>query len=264
MSIPAPLRWLAPCLLAVGLAACSSSPPRANGQSSAFQPASPSDVLTQTSWDLERWTRPDGSLRAVPHPSSGALPATVNFVQVQGAPRIAGFGGCNPYSATYTLANGQLIVRDRPVSTMKACAPETTQLEQDFLAGMTRITASSLDYANNPQHMIWMLETGDRLDFGRRADPVAGGQAGATKLVYVNDQRVFCGDSAEQAQCYEVRDSDTVGWQLWRGEITGFHFQPGVRYRLRVVEAIDPNPPPGAGPVRWDLDAIVEQEITQR
>jgi hypothetical protein len=61
-----------------------------------------------------------------------------------------------------------------------------------------------------------------------------------------------------------VRDSAAQPWQFWHGEITGFHFQPGIRYRLRVVEVQDPNPPADASSVRWVLDAVVEQEIVPR
>ncbi|MGY6270542.1 DUF4377 domain-containing protein [Achromobacter denitrificans] len=265
MTVSTFLRRLAPCLLAIGLAACSSPPRRAaDGQDPRFQPASASDMLAQTSWDLARWTRPGGALRPVPHPSTHSRPLTVSFIHDQGAPRMAGFGGCNQYSASYTVANGLLIVRDHPVATMMACAPESMKLEQDFLAGMTRITASSVDNTGNPQRMTWVLGSGDTLDFGRRIDPIAGGRQGPAKLVYVNSERVPCSAGAGRAMCYQVRDSAAQPWQSWHGEITGFHFQPGIRYRLRVVEIQDPNAPAGAPSPRWVLDAVVEQEIMPR
>jgi hypothetical protein len=259
------LRRLAPCLLVAGLAACSSTPERAvGGQDPRFQPAAASDMLAQTGWELARWTRPGGALRPVPHASTRSRPLTVSFFHERGAPRMAGYAGCNQYSASYTVANGLLIVRDRPVATEMACAPDSMKLEQDFLAGMTRITASSLDNVNNPQRMTWVLSSGDTLDFGRRTDPIAGGQQGPTKLVYVNSQRVPCSAGAGRAMCYQVRDSAAQPWQLWYGDITGFRFQPGIRYRLRVVEVRDPNPPADASSVRWVLDAVVEQEIVPR
>lgn len=264
MPRPTSLRWLAPCLLSIGLAACSSPPRPAGGQDPRFQPAAASDILAQTSWDLARWTKPGGALRPVPHPSTRSRPLTVSFIHEQGAPRIAGFAGCNQYGASYTIANGLLIVRDHPVATTMACAPVGMKLEQDFLAGMTRITASSVDNANNPQRMTWVLASGDTLDFGRRADPIAGGQQGPTKLVYVNSERAPCNAGAGRAMCYQVRDSAAQPWQPWHGQITGFHFQPGIRYRLRVVEVQDPNPPAGASSLRWVLDAVIEQEIVSR
>lgn len=265
MPFSASLRWLAPCLLSVGLAACSSPPMRAaDGQDPRFQPASASDMLAQTSWDLARWTLPGGALRPVPHPSSSSRPITASFIHDQGSPLMTGFAGCNQYNAPYTIANGLLIVRSHPVATMMACAPQSMRLEQDFLAATTRITASSLDNINNPQRMTWVLSTGDRLDFGRRADPVAGGRAGPTKLVYVNSERAPCSAGAGGAMCYQVRDSASQPWQSWHGGITGFNFQPGIRYRLRVVEIPDPDPTAGASITRWVLDAVIEQEIVSR
>ena len=160
MPFSASLRWLAPCLLSIGLAACSSPPQRAaDGQDPRFQPASASDMLAQTSWDLARWTLPGGALRQIPHPSSNSRPLTASFVHDRGSPRISGFSGCNQYNGSYTVANGLLIVQGRPVSTMMACAPQNMKLEQDFLAALTSITASSVDSANNPQRMTWVLSS---------------------------------------------------------------------------------------------------------
>lgn len=265
MRISVLLRRLASCLLCAGLAACASPPMRAaDGQDPRFQPTSASDILVQTRWDLARWSRPGGALRPVPHPSSTTRPITAEFIHEQGAPRMMGFAGCNSYSAPYTLANGLLIVRASPVATRKACAPQAMALEQDFLAALTRITASSFDNANNPQRMTWKLSTGDTLDFGRRADPIAGGQRGPTKLVYVDAERVPCDTGAGRAMCYRVRDSAAQPWQPWHGEITGFDFQPGVQYRLRVVEVNDPDPPQGASSLRWVLDAVIEQHVIEQ
>ena len=123
MSISFSLRWLAPCALAVGLAACASPPRGPGAQDPRFQPAAASDVYAQTSWDLARWTRPGGALRQIPHPSQTSRPVTISFIHDQGAPVVSGFGGCNQYNAPYTVANGLLIVRSRPVSAMMACNP---------------------------------------------------------------------------------------------------------------------------------------------
>ncbi|WP_154390317.1 DUF4377 domain-containing protein, partial [Bordetella pertussis] len=102
---------------------------------------------------------------------------------------------------------------------------------------------------------------GDVLDFARRADPLAGGQPGAAKLVYVASSKAPCSAGAGRAQCYQVRDSASQPWLLWYGDITGFAFQPGIEYRLRVVEVRDPNPPADASGVRWVLDSVVEQRV---
>ncbi len=111
MALSTSWRWIAPCALALTLAACASPPRTADGRDPRFQPAAASDVLAQTSWDLARWTRPGGALRSIPHPSSGSRPLTIGFIHDQGATRATGFAGCNTYSAPYTVANGQLIIQ---------------------------------------------------------------------------------------------------------------------------------------------------------
>lgn len=267
MAVLATLRLLAPCVLLAGLAACSATPP-SSGSAGApdprFQPAAASDRLAQTSWELARWTRPGGALRPVPHDTAQSRPITMSFTRENGSPTIGGFAGCNQYSGAYTIANGLLILPSGPATTMMACDPNAMQLEQDFLTGLTRITASSLDNDNDPKRLTLVLSSGDRLDFGRRTDPIAGGQAGPTKLVYVNSERVPCSAGAGRAMCYQVRDAPSQPWQLWYGDITGFHFQPGILYRLRVVEVRDPNPPADASSVRWVLDLVVEQHVVDR
>ncbi|CPL48111.1 lipoprotein [Bordetella pertussis] len=125
-----------------------------------------------------------------------------------------------------------------------ACAnADLARLEQDYLAGLTAVTASRLDHDTRPQRLTLALRSGDVLDFARRADPLP------------------CSAGAGRAQCYQVRDSASQPWLLWYGDITGFAFQPGIEYRLRVVEVRDPNPPADASGVRWVLDSVVEQRV---
>lgn len=257
---PSFLRRLLPLALPLALAACASTPPA--GGSGTYAAAARSDVLVQTSWELARWTRPGAPLRPVPHASPREQPITLAFTREQGVPRLSGFAGCNRYSGEYVLANGLLVVPHPPVATRMACADaERSKLEQDYLAALTRITASRLDSDVQPQRLTLVLDTGEVLDFGRRLDPIIGGQAGLSKLVYVAPQRVPCSAGAGQMQCYQVRDNPSQPWQLWYGEILGFDFRPGIEYRLRVVEVRDPNPPADAAGVRWVLDVVVEQRV---
>jgi len=248
------IRHLLPSLmLTAALVGCASTPPRGVP----MQPAAQSDVLAQTSWELARWTRPGGPLRPVPHGGAATheQPVTLSFTREQGQPHLSGYAGCNRYAGSYTVANGLLVVPAPPVATRMACPAARMQLEQDYLAGLSSITASRLDSDTQPQRLTLVLRSGDVLDFGRRADPAVGGTAGAAKLVYVAPRRVPCGCGD---QCYQVRDTPAQPWQTWPGAILGFHFQPGIEYRLRVVEVREPDPSAG---VRWVLDAVIEQRV---
>lgn len=249
---------LLPLVLPLALAACASPPPQAGTYAS----ASASDVLVQTTWELARWTRPGAPLRPVPHAGSDPQPITISFTRERGQPRLSGFSGCNTYAGQYVLANGLLVVPHPPVSTRMACADaERARLEHDYLAALTRITSSRLDSDVQPSRLTLVLDTGEVLDFGRRADPISGTQSGVSKLVYVAPQRVPCTSGAMKTTCYQVRDNPSQPWQLWHGEILGFDFQPGVQYRLRVVEVRDPNPAADAAGLRWVLDVVVERQV---
>lgn len=137
-----------------------------------YQPAYASDFLAQTNWVLARWSRPGGMLRAIPHGDSGGRPITISFLHEGMQLRVAGYAGCNNYSSTYTVANGNLIITAAPVATRMACPrPELNQLEQDFLASLTRIRATSVDNAGDPRRLSLSLDNGDVLDFAR-ADAV--------------------------------------------------------------------------------------------
>ncbi|WP_459615747.1 DUF4377 domain-containing protein [Bordetella sp. 2513F-2] len=255
-----PGRLLAACLPLVLAACASSSPGVAPGSAAAL--AARTDALAQTHWELARWTRPGGTLRPVPHPTSSSRPITLEFTREHGRPVLSGHAGCNRYSGTYTMANGLLVVPQAPMTTRMACADaEAMQRERDYLAALTDIRASRLDGVPGPQRLTLALGSGDVLEFGRRADPVVGGQQGATKLVYVAARQAPCGTGAIRSRCYQVRDDVSQPWQLWHGDILGFAYQPGIEYRLRVVEQRDPQPQAGAPEVRWILDAVIEQRV---
>jgi heat shock protein HslJ len=157
------------CLFAAvaALSACA-HPMQADLAQARYQPAYASDFLAQTNWVLARWTRVGGALRAIPRSDGRERPITISFVHEGMQLRLAGYAGCNNYSSTYTVANGNLIVTAAPVATHMACQrPEWNQLEQDFLASLTRIRATSVDDAGNPRRLSLSLDNGEVLDFAR-------------------------------------------------------------------------------------------------
>ncbi|AHV94788.1 META domain-containing protein [Bordetella holmesii] len=164
--MPVSLRPLGPLMLALSLAACASRPvaPPIVGQ----QPGQQSDVLAQTTWELARWTLPGGALRPVPHAHSNERPITLTFTRQADRGQATGFCGCNNYSAQYVVANGSLLLQDTPVSTRMACPAANMELEQEYLAGLTRVTKTQFDNVGNPARMSLTLSTGDVLDFARR------------------------------------------------------------------------------------------------
>ncbi|ALM85852.1 META and DUF4377 domain-containing protein [Bordetella sp. N] len=251
-------------LASLALAGCTSqSAWRASANSPVFQPANGNDFLAQTSWTLVRWTHPGGALRPVPTNDPRNRPITITFTREGAEPRVTGFAGCNTFTSSYTVSSTQtLILTSDPAATRMACAPaDRAPLERDFLAGLIRITGTSVDNYGNPRLMSLALANGDILNFERRIDPVMGGSNGATKLVYVNSQRVPCDAGVLRTTCYQVRDSDNQPWQYWYGDINGFQYQPGSIYRLRVHETPVLNPPPDMPAVQWTLESVIEQRV---
>lgn len=248
----------------LALAGCTSqSAWRASANSPVFQPANGNDFLAQTSWTLVRWTRPGGAVRPVPTNDPRNRPITITFTREGAEPRVTGFAGCNTFTSSYTVAGGQnLLLTSDPAATRMACMPaDRAQIEHDFLAGLIHISATAADNYGDPRRLSLSLANGDILEFARRIDPVMGGSNGATKLVYVNSQRVPCDAGVLRTTCYQVRDSDNQPWQYWYGDIAGFQYQPGSIYRLRVVEQPVLNPPPDMPAVQWTLDRVIEQRV---
>jgi len=258
-SRPRRARAAAALLLGLALAGCARAP--ASSPVGAAASVQAADPYVQTSWVLQRWSRPDGSLVDLP---TGADAVSLAFSREQGQPRATGYAGCNRYSATYVAPQGRLIFSG-PVSTRMGCiSPARNQVEQQYLAALTRVVSSVLDDSANPRRLTLAIDNGDVLQFERRAD-AASGAPGNVRTIYVDAQRQPCSDGAGRAMCYRVRDSAGQPWQAWHGEIEGFAFRPGTSYRLRVVEVpVLPPPPPGAPAVRWVLDTVLEQRVEPR
>ena len=62
-----------------------------------------------------------------------------------------------------------------------------------------------------------------------------------------------------------VTPLDPVGepWRLHDGEIVGFTPEPGVEYRLRILEDTVEHPPADGSSKRWFLDLVVNQRVVR-
>jgi heat shock protein HslJ len=80
----------------------------------------------------------------------------------------------------------------------------------------------------------------------------------ATRMLEVDSRLVECTGAAPQ-QCLRVRDAGEQGWQTFHGQIEGFTFEPGYRYRLEVEELPVENPPADGSSIRTVLVEIVRK-----
>jgi heat shock protein HslJ len=81
-----------------------------------------------------------------------------------------------------------------------------------------------------------------------------GSRAGEATLrtLEVDSRLVEC-SGVGQMQCMRVRDAADQPWRLFHGEIEGFAFEPGYRYKLTVEDIPVANPPADASAVRTVL-----------
>lgn len=84
-------------------------------------------VLEGATWRLTQVAHADGQLHAVPD----SVEATATFAE--GA--VSGSGGCNRYTASYTVDDGKLSI-ERGASTMMACPEPQATVEKAFMAAL--------------------------------------------------------------------------------------------------------------------------------
>ena len=63
--------------------------------------------------------------------------------------------------------------------------------------------------------------------------------------------------------CLQVREQESDPWQLHYSGIADFEPQPGIEYRLRIIEEKVKNPPADGSSIRWTLDQVIEQRVVK-
>ncbi|AMP07595.1 META and DUF4377 domain-containing protein [Collimonas pratensis] len=225
------------------LAACAATPPA---------PVAGNDpALSAVRWKLTSW-----SGHTIPHGDNGE-PVILNFDMQDGKGRVSGRAGCNQFSAPYSVrAAGQLTIVEA-VTTRMACPPPAMQFEADFLDKLQAVN----NYKINGPVLEMKTVDGQTLSFYQREKPSA---AAKIKFVYVAAQKIPCSAGVMRTTCLQIRERKEDPWQLWYGNIVGFNFEPGIAYRLRILEEPVLNPPADASSIKWTLDMIVEQEVVKK
>lgn len=228
----------------ITLAACAATPPA--------PPVAGNDpALSAVRWELTGW-----SGHTVPHGDNGE-PVILNFDMQDGKGRVSGRAGCNQFSAPYSLrAAGQLTIVEA-VTTRMACPPPAMQFEADFLDKLQAVN----NYKISGPVLEMKTVDGQTLSFYQREKPSA---AAKIKFVYVAAEKVPCSAGVMRTTCLQIRERKEDPWQLWYGNIVGFNFEPGIAYRLRILEEPVLNPPADASSIKWTLDMIVEQEVVKK
>ncbi|WP_211467218.1 META and DUF4377 domain-containing protein [Collimonas silvisoli] len=207
--------------------------------------------LSASRWELTRW-----SGHTVPHGDNGE-PVILNFSLENGQGRVSGRAGCNRFSAPYSVhAPGQLTIV-QAVTTHMACPGPAMQFEADFLDKLQAVNQYKID----GQQMEMKTLDGQTLSFHAREKPSASAKI---KFIYVASQKAPCSTGVMRTTCLQIRERKEDPWQLWYGDIQDFNFEPGIAYRLRILEEQVANPPADASSIKWTLDMVVEQEVVKK
>jgi len=165
--------------------------------------------------------------------------------------RLSATVGCNRGNAAFD-DDGKRLNVGMLASTMMACPPDLAKLERRLFSLLEGNPSYKVDGGR-----LELSAAGDTWIFKRMPSPSA---KAVKKFIYVAAERKDCTGVAPM-KCLQVREEKTDPWTLFYGEIAGFEPQPGIEYRLRILEDTVPNPPADASSKRWFLDMIVEQRV---
>jgi heat shock protein HslJ len=117
-------------------------------------------ALEGATWRLTQVVHADGQLHAVPD----SVEATAAFAKGV----VSGSGGCNRYTAGYTVDGGKLTIGSA-AATMMACPEPQTAVEQPFLAALAVVTT----YRIEDGQLIWLDAGGQKIATFKAQPPVA-------------------------------------------------------------------------------------------
>ncbi|WP_348945028.1 META and DUF4377 domain-containing protein [Chitinibacter sp. FCG-7] len=159
--------------------------------------------------------------------------------------KLSGFAGCNRFHSKLTAEP----LRIGPVaSTRKLCPyPAVMQQEQAFLNALNR--ASALERIA-PSGLVLRDQANQSLQFILIAKPVE-------KVIWVGPRKKDCVAGVMKTQCLQHKTSKNSQWLNFYGEITGFDWQEGKRYKLKVREEQIANPPADASSIKTSLVKVL-------
>jgi len=235
--------------LLVVLASCSEE--RMTNSGPTTVPPATSAAAPLPSLDRTRWSLIESGLAAT-------APDDKNRVQLEfTADRLSANSGCNTGTGGYRIENGTLILSPM-AATKRACVGPGADYEAAFFAFLGAGPSIALD---NNDELVLASRGADHGSLRFRAVPMPSANA-LQKFIYVASERMPCTGVAPK-RCLQVRSTPDEPWQLYHDEIIGFEPQPGIEYRLRILEDSVPNPPADGPSKRWFLDMVVEQRVVK-
>jgi len=213
-------------------------------------PASPTKgaaALAAQRWDLVEW-----SGRELPE----GKPLRLDFDAKSG--RFSSSTGCNRTGGAFTVKGGSIRFGGKKggfASTLMACPEPAMATERAYVDGLAAVTR----YTISGDRLVLRTAKGATLTYRAAHKPAADAPR---KFIYVSAETRPCTGVAPMT-CLQVREKESDPWQLHYSGIADFEPQPGIEYRLRIIEEKVANPPADASSIRWTLDQVIEQRVVK-
>lgn len=205
-------------------------------------------ALAAHHWDLVEW-----SGRNLPE----GKPLRLDFDAGKGFFSTA--TGCNRAGGAFKVKGSALRLgtgKGGFVSTQMACPEPAMSTERAYTEALSTVTR----YRIVGDQLVLRTAKGGTLTYRGAHKPAADAPR---KFIYVSAETRPCTGVAPMT-CLQVRESESAPWTLHYGGIVDFEPQPGIEYRLRIIEEKIANPPADASSLRWTLDQVVEQRVVNR
>ena len=216
-----------------------------NGANAApSQPAKGAPALAAQHWDLVEWSGralPEGKKLRLDFDRSG---------------RFSSSTGCNRTGGAFKVKGSTIRFGDKKggfASTLMACPEPAMATERAYVDRLGAVTR----YTIKGDQLVLRTARGETLTYQAAHKPAANA---LRKFIHVSAQTRPCTGVAPMT-CLQVREKESDPWQLHYFGIVDFEPQPGIEYRLRIIEEKVKNPPADASSIRWTLDQVIEQRV---
>lgn len=211
-------------------------------------PTKGATVLAAQHWDLVAW-----SGRDLPE----GKPLRLDFDANSG--RFSSSTGCNRTGGAFAVKGGSIRFGGKKgnfASTLMACPERAMAAERAYVDGLAAVTR----YTISGDRLVLRTTKGAALTYRGTHKPAADAPR---KFIYVSAETRPCMGVAPMT-CLQVREKESDAWQLHYSGIADFDPQPGIEYRLRIIEEKVATPPADASSIRWTLDQVIEQRVVRR
>jgi len=207
--------------------------------------AAAGSALLSHHWDLVAW-------------SAGQVPEGKRLRLDFGNGRFSTSTMCNGAGGVFRVSGRTIRFgtgKGQFVSTEMACLEPAMSAERAYLTSLAAVRTWRIA----DDRLILGTAKGETLTYRAVHKPAADAPR---KFIYVSAEIRPCMGIGPMT-CLQVREKEGDPWQLHYGKIVDFEPQPGIEYRLRIIEERIARRPADGSPIWWTLDQIIEQRLVK-